>query len=94
MAHIALLRRLQSALGPRVGWRTEVPLPGGGDRRAWDALIGVGATRIGVETETRARDAQSLQRRLALKKRDGGVDHVILLLADTRQQPPLPEVVR
>ena len=40
--------------------------------------------RIGVEAETRPRDAQALQRRLALKRRDGGVDHVLLVLAATR----------
>jgi hypothetical protein len=40
--------------------------------------------RIGVEAETRPRDAQALQRRLALKRRDGGVDHVLLALAATR----------
>jgi hypothetical protein len=55
-----------------------------GDHRAWDALIGVGAIRIGVEAESRAHDAQALQRRLALKRRDGGVDHVLLLLSNTR----------
>jgi hypothetical protein len=37
-----------------------------------------------VEAETRVHDAQAQQRRLVLKQRDGGVDHVILLLADTR----------
>jgi hypothetical protein len=41
--------------------------------------------RIGVEAETRPRDAQALQRRLALKRRDGGVDHVLLCLAATRE---------
>ncbi len=40
--------------------------------------------RIGVDAETRARDAQELQRRLTQKQRDGGVDRLILLLADTR----------
>ena len=55
-----------------------------GDMRAWDAkLIGAGV-RIGVEAETRLVDAQALTRRLALKRRDGDVDHVILLVADTR----------
>ena len=38
---------------------------------------------IGVEGETRPTDMQELQRRLALKKRDGGVDRLILVLADT-----------
>lgn len=83
-AHVRLLERLRARLGPGVGWRTEVPLPNPGDRRAWDAMVVASSDRIGTEAETRARDAQDLQRRLALKRRDGGVDHVILLLADTR----------
>ena len=83
-AHLKLLERLHGRLGPGVRWRTEVPLPLAEDRRAWDALILVGAVSIGIEAETRARHAQDLQRRVALKQRDGGVDQVILLLADTR----------
>jgi transcriptional regulator with XRE-family HTH domain len=83
-AHVGLLERLRVRLGPGVIWRTEVPLPNPGDRRAWDAVIRVAAARIGVEAETRARDSQELERRLALKRRDGGVDHVVLLLANTR----------
>ncbi len=83
-AHLELLERLRIHLAHEVGWATEVPLPNAGDKRAWDAMIRVAAIRIGVEAETRARDAQALQRRLSLKRRDGGVDHVILLLADTR----------
>jgi len=88
--HRALLERLHAAISPTLGWRTEVPLPNPGDQRAWDAMI-LGkasidhpAFRIGVEAETRPRDAQALQRRIALKRRDGGVDHVVLLLAATR----------
>jgi hypothetical protein len=83
-AHLALLERLRAAIGDALGWQTEVPLPNPGDRRAWDALIRVARVRVGVEAETRGRDSQDLQRRLSLKRRDGGVDHVILLLADTR----------
>jgi transcriptional regulator with XRE-family HTH domain len=83
-AHARLLERLHVRLPPEVGWRTEVPLPNPGDRRAWDALIDLRDPRIGVEAETRARDEQELERRLALKRRDGGVDHVLLLLANTR----------
>lgn len=84
LAHLELLERLRCCLGPGCTWRTEVPLPNPGDRRAWDALIALAGIRIGVEAETRARDAQELQRRLSTKRRDGGVNHVILLLADTR----------
>ena len=83
-AHVRLLERLRGRLGTGARWRTEVPLPIAGDRRAWDALITLEAARIGIEAETRAREAQELQRRLALKQRDGAVDHIILLLADTR----------
>ena len=83
-AHIQLLERMRVRLGPGVRWRTEVPLLLGNDQRAWDALMAVQQVRIGVEAETRARDAQGLQRRLALKQRDGSVEHVVLLLADTR----------
>jgi transcriptional regulator with XRE-family HTH domain len=83
-AHVQLLERLRLRLGPGIRWRTEVPMPLSGDQRAWDALLTMGRVRVGVEAETRARDAQALQRRLALKQRDSGADHVVLLLADTR----------
>jgi transcriptional regulator with XRE-family HTH domain len=84
-AHLELLERLRARLGSQAGWRTEVPVSAARDQRAWDALVLLPGVRVGVEAETRARDSQGLQRRLALKRRDGGVDHVILLLADTRQ---------
>jgi transcriptional regulator with XRE-family HTH domain len=80
----ALLERLRVRLPTGTGWGTEVPFPNAGDLRAWDALIRSAHVRIGVEAETRGRDSQALQRKLALKRRDGNVDHVILLLADTR----------
>lgn len=37
-----------------------------------------------VEAETRLADGQALERRIALKIRDGGPGHVLLLVADTR----------
>lgn len=83
-AHRELLERLRVHLAREVGWATEVPLPNAGDRRAWDALVRIDRIRVGVEAETRVRDEQALQRRLRLKRRDGGADHVILLLSDTR----------
>jgi hypothetical protein len=36
-----------------------------------------------VEAETRPIDAQALDRKLALKERDGGADWLLLLLANT-----------
>ena len=83
-AHLALLERLRRHLPRDAGWATEVPLPNPGDRRAWDALIKLDGVRIGTEAETKGRDSQALQRKLSLKRRDGHVDHVILLMADTR----------
>jgi len=86
-AHVALLERARRRVHNSLRWQTEVPLPGA-DRRAWDAVVSgrdrVGGWRLGIEAETRPNDAQTLERRIALKERDGDVDAVILLLADTR----------
>lgn len=40
--------------------------------------------RVGVEAETRPRDLQELLRRARLKQRDGRLERLLLLLADTR----------
>jgi transcriptional regulator with XRE-family HTH domain len=80
-----LLERLHTRLHPSLGWQTEVALPIDGDRRAWDALIRGERWKCGVEAETVLADVQAVERRLALKIRDGGVDKAILLVADTRR---------
>ncbi len=50
----------------------------------------LGKQTDGVEAETRPRDVQALQRRVALKRRDDpGIEHVILLLSDTRHNRQL-----
>jgi hypothetical protein len=79
-----LLERLRRRLSG-VRWLTEVPLPTPGDRRAWDALIVGPAWRIAVEAETVLDDLQALERRIALKQRDGDMEHVVLLVAQTRR---------
>ena len=61
-----------------------MPFPAPGDRRAWDAVIAGPSWRCGVEAETRPRDRQALERRLALKERDGDVSSICLLLLDSR----------
>ena len=83
-AHAALLGRLRAGLHASLGWATEVPLPVVGDLRAWDAVIRGRSWRCGVEAETRPTDLQALERRLALKQRDGAVDVVLLVLLDSR----------
>jgi transcriptional regulator with XRE-family HTH domain len=80
-----LLGRLKRELDPNLRWRTEVPLSSDGDRRAWDAVISTPGWRIGVEAETVLLDVQMVERKVELKRRDGGVDHVMLLVADTRR---------
>jgi transcriptional regulator with XRE-family HTH domain len=83
VAHTRLLQRLRSVVHPRASWRTEVPLPIPGDLRSWDAQIRFGDAVVAVEAEMRLADLQALDRRIALKRRDGGVELVILLVADT-----------
>lgn len=83
-AHVALLGRFRKHLHRSLRFRTEVPLPNPADRRAWDAVVSGPSWSVGIEAETRPRDRQALERRLALKIRDGGTDHVVLLLLDSR----------
>jgi transcriptional regulator with XRE-family HTH domain len=83
VAHARLLERFRRELHPSLRWHTEVPFPNPGDLRAWDAVTGREHWRVGVEAETVIDDTQALDRKLALKRRDGGVDHLILLIADT-----------
>lgn len=80
---LRLLERLRRELHPSLRWRTEVPLPIPGDLRAWDAVIRGDRWLLAVEAETVIDDIQALERRLSLKVRDGQVDGVILLVADT-----------
>jgi len=78
-----LLKRLRGRRHPILHWATEVPLPIEGDMRAWDAVIRGERWCSGVEAETVLDDIQAVERRLALKQRDGEMDHVILLVAVT-----------
>jgi transcriptional regulator with XRE-family HTH domain len=84
-----LLGRLALRLYPRLVLRHEIPLPIPGDLRAWDGWISnfvEPSDHIGlpVDAETRLHDVQALLRRLSLKARDSGVDHFLLVVADTR----------
>jgi len=81
--HARLLERLHRALPEGAHWRTEVPLAGRGDPRAWDAQCRLGGLKVAIEAEMRLSDLQALDRRIALKRRDGNLALVILLVADT-----------
>jgi hypothetical protein len=82
--HGRVLTRFRARLHRSLGWSLEVPMPGKGDQRAWDALIRGNGWLYGVEAETHPTDAQALIRRLELKARDSGVTGVILVLSETR----------
>lgn len=87
--HRQLLSRFRALFPAGTPWRTEVPLPVPGDQRAWDAMTLLWGVRIGIEAELRPTDLQALERRLALKKRDGAVGRLVLVLADTRHDRAL-----
>ena len=91
-AHVALLARLRARLSHTLHWQLEVPVVKSAgalapvpstDRRAWDAVVEGTSWSIGVEAETRLVDVQALYRRIALKRRDGTVDLVLLLVNAT-----------
>jgi transcriptional regulator with XRE-family HTH domain len=83
-------RRLGAFLGyvrPPLHDRLEVPLPiveGRAERRAWDAVLFLGADRCAIELEMRLHDIQALLRRIALKRRDDPTESFLLLIAGTR----------
>jgi transcriptional regulator with XRE-family HTH domain len=82
--HQALLARLRAILA--TAWRVvaEMPLPNVRDARSWDLGLRLAAQRVGVEAETAIRDVPWLVRRMRERERDGGMDEVLLLLADSR----------
>ncbi len=82
-AQLGLIERFRRRVPAHIPFRTEVPLPIPGDRRAWDGLLSFPGTPVAVEAESRLRDIQAIERRLALKARDGRIDRLVLLVNDT-----------
>ena len=83
-AHVALIGSFRATIHRSLRLLTEVPFPSSGDRRAWDIVVVGTDWRHGIEAETRPRDRQALERRSALKLRDGDVSSMSLLLLDSR----------
>lgn len=79
-----LVGTLIEHVAPPLVWRTEVPLPNAGDARGWDVTLTGRRRRTGVEFERVLRDVQATSRRIALKRRDGGVDYLLVVIEDTR----------
>jgi transcriptional regulator with XRE-family HTH domain len=93
VGHIRLIDRLVAAT-PSVTWHREHPIPISGDLRAWDLFARVDGASVGVTAETRLRDEQALLRREHGKVRDGGVQRLILLIADTRANRSTLKAIR
>lgn len=80
--------RFRGRVHQAVRIRSERLLPDVGDGRAWDQWLdrwpaGSDPSGMPAELETRIGDYQALMRRLHRKMRDGGVDSVLLIVADT-----------
>lgn len=85
VGQVRLLERLRSRTAPPLVWRLEVPLQGQNDARAWDAIVEGTGCIDAIEAETRLRDLQATERKVGRKLRDDTtVQHLILLVADTR----------
>ena len=88
-AQTALLLRFRDRLHPDLTFRHEVPLQIENDLRAWDGVVGGFDRRddldryIPTEAETRIYDVQAQFRRIELKARDAGIEHLIVVIADT-----------
>jgi transcriptional regulator with XRE-family HTH domain len=81
---IRLLEAFHARLHPSLSWRTEVPLPISGDRRAWDAIVGTPEGLVGIEGLSRIGAADATIRRANLKVADDPrVSRVILVVSDT-----------
>lgn len=86
-AHHRRLAAFLSLANAPLTWKLEVPLlaiPDRTERRAWDAVIRGAGRRTAIELEMRLHDAQAVERRISLKRRDDPTDGFVLLLADTR----------
>ena len=85
VAQVRLLERTRRRLAPTADWRTEVPLHGRSDSRAWDAVLKTDRCVDAFEAESRLGDLQAIERRILLKLRDDPlVGHVFLVVAATR----------
>jgi transcriptional regulator with XRE-family HTH domain len=81
--HQALIRRFRAQVSELFSITAEAPFPNPGDARSWDLFLRIADQRIGVEAETRIRDAQQFVRKIRAKEESGGADLVLVLLSDS-----------
>lgn len=81
---LRLLESFRGRLHPSIAWRTEVPLPIQGDRRAWDAVAIADDGWTGVEAISRMGEVDGVLRRANQKQRDDPrIARVVLVVGDT-----------
>jgi transcriptional regulator with XRE-family HTH domain len=84
-AQLRLLARARGAIGGPWAWATEVAVTAAPlERRAFDAVLSRDGIRIGLEAVTRLTDVQAQVRALTLKRTAGGLDCMVIVLANTR----------
>jgi transcriptional regulator with XRE-family HTH domain len=95
---VACGRRFDALLADRWRVTNETLLPGVGEQRAWDKLLRlVDATPrclVGVDIESRVWDVQAIVRRTRLRERDGQVDRILIVLADTAHNRRIADALR
>jgi transcriptional regulator with XRE-family HTH domain len=95
---LACGRRVNALLSDR--WRVtdETLLPGAGEQRAWDKLLRLVEETprhlVGVDIESRIWDVQAIVRRTRARERDGQVDRILIVLADTAHNRRLADELR
>lgn len=83
---LRVLARFRAAVGGGWSWRTEVSVTSDPrDRRAFDAVLEADGHRVAVEATTRLVDAQAQVRPIMAKLAASGIERVVLVVPDTRQ---------
>lgn len=80
---VRLIRRFRERIGDHGSWALEVPIPHPYDQRALDAVLTLAEGRIGLEFYTRLTDVQEQLRRAYLKKRDAGLERMVIVVQQT-----------
>lgn len=83
---LRLLAAFRDCMPQSMGWRTEVPLPHAGDRRAWDAVVSPPEGWTALEGISRLGAVDATIRRAKLKLRDDArIERLVLIILDTNR---------
>ncbi len=83
--HLRLLADFEARLPPSLQCIREWPIPNDRDKRALDIVVRGLPRRTGVEGETNLHDLQALERDINGKRRDAGIERMILLVRDSKR---------